>query len=182
MAAKETYKPAFDEPPGSNLAGIPIKGLQLPSPWVSYGLPYQESCSMHVRDTFHASKVFIIASGSLARNTDKLDKLVEAIGKENVVGLRKGMTSHTPWSEILSIAAECRASSADCVVTLGAGSLTDGAKLVVFVSSAYQHANRESLTDASVLRTRSASPNNLPAIQPKVLIYQKRSNNQLFPS
>jgi alcohol dehydrogenase class IV len=133
MSATETYKPAFDEPPGTNLAGIPIKGLQLPSPYVSYGRPYQESCAKHIRETFHASKVYIIASGSLARNTDKLDRLIDAIGKDNVVGARKGMTPHTPWSEILAITANCRATQADCVVTLGAGSLTDGAKIVVLV-------------------------------------------------
>ena len=133
MPDTETYKPAFDEPPGTNLAGIPIKGLQLPSPYVSYGRPYQESCAKHIRETFHASKVYIIASGSLARNTDEVDTLIDAIGKDSVVGVRKGMTPHTPWSEILAITAECRAGQADCVVTLGAGSMTDGAKLVVLV-------------------------------------------------
>ncbi|ORY01283.1 putative Fe-containing alcohol dehydrogenase [Clohesyomyces aquaticus] len=131
MDAQEAYKPAFTEPPGTNLAGIPIKGLQLPSPWVSYGRPYDESCAKHVKDTFHASKVYIIASGSLSRNTDKVDKLVAAIGKDHVVGVKRGMTPHTPWSEILSITEECRKTDADCVVTLGAGSMTDGAKLVV---------------------------------------------------
>jgi alcohol dehydrogenase class IV len=129
----ETFKLAFAEPPGTNLAGIPIKGLQLPSPWVSYGLPYYESCAKHIKENFNASKTYIIASRSLSRDTDKIEKLIEAIGKQNVVGVRKGMTPHTPWSEILSIADECRKSDADCVVTLGAGSLTDGAKLVVLV-------------------------------------------------
>jgi alcohol dehydrogenase class IV len=133
MDPKETYKPAFDEPPGTNLAGIPIKGLQLPSPYISYGRPYYESCTKHIQSTFHASKPYIIASRSLAQNTDNLEKLIEAIGKENVVGVKKGMTPHTPRSEILSIAADCREAGADCVVTLGAGSLTDGAKLVVLV-------------------------------------------------
>lgn len=134
MDSQETYKPAFTEPPGTNLAGIPIQGLVLPSPYVSYGLPYQVSCARHVKETFHASKVYIIASGSLARNTDRLDRLVEALGKDAVVGIRRGITPHTPWSEILSITQECRDSGADCVVTLGAGSVTDGAKLVVLVS------------------------------------------------
>lgn len=129
----ETFKPAFTEPPGTNLAGIPTKRLQLPSPWVSYGRPYYESCTKHIKEEFNASRVYIIASRSLSKDTDKLDKLVDAIGKHNVVGLRKGMTPHTPWSEILTIADECRKADADCLVTLGAGSLTDGAKLVVLV-------------------------------------------------
>lgn len=133
MNDQETYKPAFTEPPGTDLAGIPIENLQLPSPWVSYGRPYYESCAKHVKDTFHASKVYIIASASLAKKTDKVEKLIQEIGAANVVGLRKGITPHTPWSEILSIAGECRGVKADCVVTLGAGSVTDGAKLVVLV-------------------------------------------------
>jgi alcohol dehydrogenase class IV len=133
MAAVETYKPAFTEPPGTNLAGIPIKGLVLPSPDVSYGLPYYEACKKHVNETFKASKVYIIASGSLARNTDKVDKLVKAIGDDKVVGIRRGIIPHTPWSDILNIAKECRDLGADCVVTLGAGSITDGAKIVVLV-------------------------------------------------
>ncbi|OAQ63670.2 Dehydroquinate synthase-like protein [Pochonia chlamydosporia 170] len=114
MDSPETYKPAFTEPPGTNLAGIPIQGLVLPSPYVSYGLPYQVSCARHVKDTFNASKVYIIASGSLARNTDRLDRLVEALGKDAVVGIRRGITPHTPWSEILSITQECQLWSRLC--------------------------------------------------------------------
>lgn len=59
----------------------------------------------HLEQIFHASRVYIIASGSLARNTDKIVKLLKAIGDSKVVGLRKGTTRHMPWSEILSIAA-----------------------------------------------------------------------------
>ncbi|KAK3117614.1 hypothetical protein LTR53_000842 [Teratosphaeriaceae sp. CCFEE 6253] len=131
MTAAETYRPAFTDPPGKNLAGIPISELDLPTPYISYGLPFDEACAKHVRETFQASRVYVVASRSLAANTDKVDRLVTALGKDRVVGIRKGITPHTPWSEILQIAAECRAAEADCVVTLGAGSVTDGAKLVV---------------------------------------------------
>ncbi len=134
MATKETYRPAFTDPPGKNLAGIPISNLRLPTPYISYGLPYHEACAKHIRDTFHASRIYVVASRSLAANTDKVDRLVSAIGEERVVGVRrKGITPHTPWSEILEISAECKALEADCVVTLGAGSITDGCKLVVLV-------------------------------------------------
>ncbi|KAK3073518.1 hypothetical protein LTR53_004857 [Teratosphaeriaceae sp. CCFEE 6253] len=131
MTAEETYRPAFTDPPGKNLAGIPISELDLPTPYLSYGLPFDEACAKHVRETFQASRVYVVASRSLAANTDKVDRLVAALGTDRVVGVRKGITPHTPWSEILQIAAECRAAGANCVVTLGAGSVTDGAKLVV---------------------------------------------------
>lgn len=133
MTQTETYRLAFKEPPGTNLAGVPTKNLKLTTPYVSYGLPYDTACAKHVAETFHASRVYIIASGTLSRESDKVDRLISAIGKDNVVGLRKGMTPHTPWSDILSITAEAREANADCVVTLGAGSTTDGAKIVVLV-------------------------------------------------
>lgn len=135
MQDDETYRPAFTEPPGTVLAGIPVKNLKLTTPYMSYGLPYDKACAKHISDTFKASKVYIISSGTLARKTDKVDRLVDTIGKQKVVGLRQGITPHTPWTEILSIAQECRDAGADCVVTIGAGSITDGAKIVVLVCS-----------------------------------------------
>ena len=130
---REEFRPAFSEPPGTNFAGIPIANLTLPNPGLSSGLPYYESCAKHIKETFHASKVYIVASKSLSSNTDKLEKLVSAIGKDNVAGVKKGITPHTPWSEILQITKECKEAGVDCVVTLGAGSITDGCKLVVMV-------------------------------------------------
>ena len=133
MSNNEIYRPAFTEPPGTNLAGIPITNLRLVNPYVSYGLPYYDACAKHIKDTFNASGIYIVASKSLSTNTDRLDKLISAIGNDKVVGTRKGITPHTPWSEILQIAQECKEASVDCLVTLGAGSITDGCKLVVFV-------------------------------------------------
>ncbi|OAP60689.1 Alcohol dehydrogenase 4 [Fonsecaea erecta] len=132
MSSTEVYRPAFTDPPGTNLAGIPVSNLRLSSPCVSYGLPYQVACAKHVRETFKASRVYIIASGTLSRETDRLDRLIEAIGKDKVVGVRKGITPHTPFSQVLQITAEARDANADCLVTLGAGSITDGAKVVTF--------------------------------------------------
>ena len=134
MDNKETFRPAFTDPPGTILAGIPISNLRLVNPDIAYGLSYYESCAKHISDTFKASKVYIVASRSLCANTDKLDRLVDAIGKDKVVGTRKGITPHTPWSEILQITKECRDAKVDCLVTLGAGSITDGCKLVVLVN------------------------------------------------
>ncbi|KAK6428633.1 hypothetical protein LTR95_015222 [Oleoguttula sp. CCFEE 5521] len=129
-ATTETYELAFTTPPGPDLAGIPTASLNIITPHVSTGLPYDVACAQHISSTFAASKVFIVASKSLAATTVRLDRLIAAIDKAHVVGVRKGITPHTPWSEILSIAAECRDAEADCIVTLGAGSLTDGCKIV----------------------------------------------------
>jgi hypothetical protein len=133
MAVGEVYETAFSSPPGTDLAGIPVAHLDLPPPSISSGLPYHVVCAKHVKQTYNASRLFVIASGSLSRNTDKVDLLIEALGKDNIVGIQKGMTSHSLWSEILSVTAEARVKEADCIITLGAGSITDAAKLIVFV-------------------------------------------------
>ncbi|KAH3267245.1 hypothetical protein KXW55_005620, partial [Aspergillus fumigatus] len=94
----ETVRPAFAD---------------RPRPLLSYGIPFPEAAH-HVGDTFGASKVYIVCSGSLARNTDALDRLVAALGPEKV----------------LEIVHDARRVEADLLLTLGAGSLTDGAKVV----------------------------------------------------
>lgn len=43
------------------------------------------------------------------------------------------MTPHTLMSEVLEIVEDCRNLSVDCIVTLGGGSLSDGAKIISFV-------------------------------------------------
>ncbi|KAF4614384.1 hypothetical protein G7Y89_g15354 [Cudoniella acicularis] len=106
--------------------------LTKPFPIVSYNLPFPEACSAHMSNTLHSSKAYIIVSGSLSRSTNALQRLEEALGKERVAGVRKGMTPHTLYSELLEIAKEVKKSSADCIVTLGGGSLIDGAKGMVF--------------------------------------------------
>jgi alcohol dehydrogenase class IV len=134
MSPVETYKPAFEEPPSSKVSGT-AETSSLVSPYVSYGLPYTEACAKHVTKTFKSSRVYIIASGTLSRETDRVERLIEALTQQGVevVGVKKGMRPHTPWTQIIEIASEARAGNADCIVTLGAGSLTDGAKIVVLV-------------------------------------------------
>ncbi|TVY35688.1 Dehydrogenase [Lachnellula subtilissima] len=105
-------------------------------PIVSWGLPFPEACVKHMSDTLHTSKAYIIVSGSLSRNTDALQRLESALGGDRVVGVRKGMTPHTLYSELLTVAEDVKRSGADCIVTLGGGSLIDGAKGMVFVSQA----------------------------------------------
>ncbi len=120
---EETLHPAF--PPS-------------PHPLISYGLPFPSACLKHITSTFNASRVYVLSSGSLARNTSALRDLQSALG-DKVVGTRIGMKPHTLWSEILEIVHEARESQADILVTLGAGSLTDGAKIVALVRCVLVH-------------------------------------------
>jgi alcohol dehydrogenase class IV len=105
-----------------------------PLPIVTYNLPFPEACAKHMKETLNCSKAFIIVSGSMSRNTDALGRLKSALGEGSVVGVRKGMQPHTLYSEVLEISKDIGKSGADCVITLGGGSLIDGAKAMVFVS------------------------------------------------
>ncbi len=113
----ETYRPAWD---GSKAH-------------ISCGLPFQDACLKHVERTFNAKRVYIIASGSLSRNTGYVKLLQDKLG-DKLAGTRYGMKPHTLWSEILEIATDAKAVDADLLITLGAGSLTDGAKIIALVS------------------------------------------------
>ncbi|KAI5864555.1 putative Fe-containing alcohol dehydrogenase [Durotheca rogersii] len=100
-------------------------------PLVSYGLPFVQSLPRHVDHLFHASRIYVISSRSLAANTTYLDGLKEALGGK-LAGVRIGMKPHSHWSEILEVVAEAKRHDADLLVTLGAGSLTDAAKIISF--------------------------------------------------
>ncbi|KAL4973919.1 alcohol dehydrogenase [Aspergillus desertorum] len=142
----ETFRPAFAD---------------RPRPLLSYGLPFPEAVSRHVVDTFNAKRVYVICSGSLAKNTDTLDRLAQALGKVDVaiVGRRIGMKSHTLWSEVLEITENARACSADLILTVGGGSLTDGAKVI-----AYALANNAKTFED--LETLCTGPNQEPPSAP----------------
>ncbi|KAF4447936.1 hypothetical protein F53441_8595 [Fusarium austroafricanum] len=99
------------------------------SPKVSYGVPFPEACLRHCRDTFSSSRAYVICSKSLAHSTDSLERLRSALGSR-VVGVRIGISPHTPITEVLEVVNEVAGLDVDCLVTLGAGSLTDAAKLV----------------------------------------------------
>ncbi|KXT00230.1 hypothetical protein AC579_8539 [Pseudocercospora musae] len=98
-------------------------------PHISYHLPFHIACKKHIAATFQASRVYLIASASLSRNTLHVKHLQDALG-DKLVGTRHGMKPHTLWSEILSISAEASSLHADLLITLGGGSLTDGAKII----------------------------------------------------
>ena len=104
----------------------------------SYGLEFLEACCKHVDSMYQADRVYIIASASLARNTDALSRLKSSLGSR-VAGIRICMKPHTQWSEILEITSEAQAVQADLLITLGAGTLTDAAKIIALVRTDVQY-------------------------------------------
>ncbi|MCB1470511.1 MAG: iron-containing alcohol dehydrogenase [Rhizobiaceae bacterium] len=75
-------------------------------------------------------RVVIIASGTLARTTDEVRKLRDALGPK-CAGVSDRMGAHVPRSDVIAATEMARQAQADLIVTLGGGSPTDGAKAVV---------------------------------------------------
>ncbi|KUJ06693.1 Dehydroquinate synthase-like protein [Mollisia scopiformis] len=116
MAAQgETYRLAF--PPNQK-------------PYISTGLPFHKSLVHHVTNTFHASKVYVIVSASISK-TSNFSRLQSELGNK-IVGVRYGIKQHVPWTDVLEVVNDINQKEADLIVTLGAGSLTDGAKVIAF--------------------------------------------------
>ena len=76
-----------------------------------------------------AERVFLMVSGTLNRETDEIDKIRRALGTK-CVGTFDRMPAHTPRAAVIAAANQARAAKADLIVTLGGGSITDGAKAV----------------------------------------------------
>jgi alcohol dehydrogenase class IV len=76
-----------------------------------------------------AERVFLMVSGTLNRETDEIEKVRRALGN-HCVGTFDKMPPHTPRTAVIAAAEQAREARADLIVTLGGGSITDGAKAV----------------------------------------------------
>jgi alcohol dehydrogenase class IV len=99
---------------------------------ISYGLRFSEACAKEL-ERLGSSRAYVLASRSLAKTSDSLEKLKQTLG-EKIVGVRIGVGAHTPISECLEMISEIREldGGIDCLITLSGGSVTDAAKLVRF--------------------------------------------------
>jgi maleylacetate reductase len=95
---------------------------------VQFGKPAAETVAGLVQ-RHQAERVFLMVSGTLNRETDEVEKLRRALGN-HCVGTFDKMPAHTPRSAVIAAAEQARAAEADLIVTLGGGSITDGAKAV----------------------------------------------------
>jgi maleylacetate reductase len=80
-------------------------------------------------DRLRTSRAFLMVSGTLNRNTDEIEKIRDALGSR-CVGTFDAMPAHTPREAVIAAAEQARATGADLIVTVGGGSITDGAKAV----------------------------------------------------
>ncbi len=95
---------------------------------VVFGTPYLDALAQEV-DRLDARAVFVIASGTLARETDLVERLRQMLGNR-FGGLCARIGAHTPRADVVAAANIAREAGADLIVTLGGGSVTDAAKMV----------------------------------------------------
>jgi hypothetical protein len=95
---------------------------------VVFGRPASEVI-VEQMDRLGATSAFLMVSGTLNRETDVIETIRRAIGPR-CVGTFDAMPAHTPRTAVISAANQARAAHADLIVTIGGGSITDGAKAV----------------------------------------------------
>jgi len=95
---------------------------------VVFGHPAAEAIVAQV-ERLRVARAFLMVSGTLNRQTGEIDKIRRALGPR-CVGTFDAMPPHTPREAVIAAAEQARAADADLIVTVGGGSITDGAKAV----------------------------------------------------
>jgi maleylacetate reductase len=95
---------------------------------VVFGRPAAEAV-VEQTDRLGAKRAFLMVSGTLNRETDEIEKIRRALGSR-CVGTFDAMPPHTPRQAVIAATEQARAAQADIIVTVGGGSITDGAKAV----------------------------------------------------
>lgn len=95
---------------------------------VIYGIPLAEALAEEIGQ-LDARAVYVMASGTLTRETDVVDTVRRVLGNR-MAGLCAKIGSHTPRIDVVAAANEARAAKADLLLTVGGGSVTDAAKMV----------------------------------------------------
>lgn len=95
---------------------------------VVFGRPASEAI-VEQMNRLGAKRAFLMVSGTLNRETDVIENIRRAVG-QCCVGTFDAMPPHTPRTAVIAASEQARAADADLIVTVGGGSITDGAKAV----------------------------------------------------
>lgn len=95
---------------------------------VVFGKPAAEAVAAEA-SRLGATRVLLMASGTLNRETDEIARIEAALGNR-CAGVFDAMPPHTPRSAVIEATEAARAAKADLIVTVGGGSMTDAAKAV----------------------------------------------------
>lgn len=107
-----------------------IRGIHRYPPMerVIYGVPLAEALAEEVA-RLDARAVYVMASGTLNRETDVIETVRQVLGNR-LAGVCAKIGSHTPRTDVVTAANDARAVKADLILTVGGGSVTDAAKMV----------------------------------------------------
>jgi maleylacetate reductase len=113
-------------------------------------------------DRLGTTRAFLMVSGTLNRETDEIDKIRDSLGSR-CVGTFDKMPPHTPREAVIAAAEQARAAGADLIVTVGGGSITDGAKAVQLCLAN----NVRTIDGIDAIRTRKGvvPPMNEPSVR-----------------
>jgi len=100
---------------------------------IIFGTPFEKAISTEL-ETVGAHRVFVLASGSLFRQTDLVNQLKAVLGSR-CVGVFHEMPAHTPRTAVVKAAQQAQLAQADLILTLGGGSITDAGKMVTLCMS-----------------------------------------------
>lgn len=95
---------------------------------VVFGQPAAQAVA-EIATRMGAERILIMASGTLNRETDAVAGIRAALGNK-VAAVFDRMPAHTPRAAVIAATAMARQAGADLIVTVGGGSITDGAKAV----------------------------------------------------
>ena len=95
---------------------------------VVFGEPAAEAIAAQM-DRIAARRAFLMVSGTLQRETDEVAKIQSKLAAR-CAGIFDAMPQHTPREAVIAASEAARAAQADIIVTIGGGSITDGAKAV----------------------------------------------------
>ncbi len=95
---------------------------------VVFGRPAAQAVAEQA-ERLDATRVLVMASATLARDTDHVARIRDALGNR-FAAQYQGMPAHSPRGAVLDATRMARGAGADLIVTVGGGSLTDAAKAV----------------------------------------------------
>jgi maleylacetate reductase len=95
---------------------------------VVFGRPAAEAAAEQMT-RLGVTRAFLMVSGTLNRQTGEVEKIRQALGPR-YAGTFDAMPAHTPREAVIAATAQAREIGADLIITVGGGSITDGAKAV----------------------------------------------------
>lgn len=130
---------------------------------ITYGIDFCKAAADEV-ELVGARRVLLLASGTLRRETDLVQRLRSALGTR-LVAECAAIAAHTSRDDVLTAVRLAREARADLVLTLGGGSITDAAKMVTIclANDIHEPAQLDSLrtltrSDGSTHRPSFAAP------------------------